>query len=229
MKILSWNCRGLGDPRTVQELTRLVRLHKPKIVFLSETRKNKIYVENLHWRLGLKYVVTFNEQGKGGGLALFWDESVDVRLFKIGNRVVDVTIYDMPKEINWRCSFVYGEPRTHLRHHMWCLLKRIKPLLNGPWLMLGDFNEAMWQSEHLSATRRNEKQMMIFREALSFCDLHDLGFTGTPWTFDNKQMGNRNVRVRLDRAVACPVWSSIFPTAQVSHLVSPRSDHCPIL
>jgi hypothetical protein len=64
--------------------------------------------------------------------------------------------------------------------------------------MLGDFNEAMWQAEHFSRTRRSECQMSEFREALSFCDLHDLEFTGMPWTFDNKQHGDRNVEVRLE-------------------------------
>jgi hypothetical protein len=64
--------------------------------------------------------------------------------------------------------------------------------------MAGDFSEDMWQSEHSSERRRNEKQMMEFREVLSFCDLYDLGFSGNPWTFDNKQWGNKNVKVRLD-------------------------------
>jgi hypothetical protein len=71
--------------------------------------------------------------------------------------------------------------------------------------------------------------MYDFRQVLSYCDLHDLGFSGAPWTFDNKQKGVRNVRVRLDRAVATPTWSDIYPNCSVSHLTSSRSDHCPIL
>jgi hypothetical protein len=95
--------------------------------------------------------------------------------------------------------------------------------------MLGDFNEAMWQHEHLSSTKRNERQMENFREVLSDCNIHDLGFTGLPWTYNNKQKGRNNVRVRLDRAVACPGWTDAFPHAQLKHLISSRSDHCPIL
>jgi hypothetical protein len=71
--------------------------------------------------------------------------------------------------------------------------------------------------------------MADFRETLNFCNLFDLGFQGCPWTFNNKQEGRKNVRVRLDRAVACPRWSQLFPQATVQHLVSSRSDHCPIL
>ena len=229
MTILCWNCQGLGDPRTVQELTRLVHAHQPKLLFLSETRQNKFVVEGLRWRLGLKHVVSFHEPGKGGGLALFWHEDVKVELFKIGSRVIDVIVHEWPKNNKWRCTFVYGEPRTHLRHHMWTLLKRIKPMLDAPWLMARDFNEALYQNEHFSETKRGERQMMDFREILSHCDLHDLGFSGTPWTYDNKQSGRRNVKVRLDRAVACPAWSNIFPNCQVRHLVSSRSDHTPLL
>ena len=57
----------------------------------------------------------------------------------------------------------------------------------------------------------------------------DLGFHGVPWTYNNKQEGNKNVKVRLDRAVACPQWSSIFPDCKVTHIISSRSDHCPLL
>jgi hypothetical protein len=112
---------------------------------------------------------------------------------------------------------------------MWTLLRRIKPIIDEPWLMLGDFNECMWQFEHLSNSRRSERQMQNFRDVLSECDLHDLGYTGSEWTYDNKQGGERNVRVRLDRAVARPDWQARFPNASVSHIVSSRSDHVPIL
>jgi hypothetical protein len=173
--------------------------------------------------------VSFSEEGKGGGVALFWDESVEVELFKINSRVIDVMVTDQEQGIKWRCTCVYGEPKTHLRHQMWDLLRKMRPMIKGPWLMLGDFNETMWQEKHFSRRRRGEKQMEDFRNMLSDCNLFDLGFSGLPWTYDNKQKGERNVRVRLDRAVACPDWSRIFPHSHVHHLVSSRSDHSPIL
>jgi exonuclease III len=229
MTIMGWNCRSSGQLRTVQDLERLVRAHRPKLLFLCETRQNKNKIENLRWRLGLKNVLSFFEEGKGGGLALFWDESLDVDLLKLNSRVIDVMVRDHEKAINWRCTFVYGEPRTHLRHLFWNLLKDLKHMQKAPWLMLGDFNEALWPHEHFSKRKRNEKQMMQFRNTLSYCNLYDLGFQGLPWTYDNKQKGDKNVRVRLDRAVACPAWFNLFPNYHVRHLVSSRSDHCPIL
>ncbi|KAM0834414.1 hypothetical protein ACQ4PT_063618 [Festuca glaucescens] len=71
--------------------------------------------------------------------------------------------------------------------------------------------------------------MATFREILALCNLVDLGFKGLPYTYDNKRRGRANVRVRLDRAVATSEWRDLFSAARVEHLVSPVSDHCPIL
>jgi hypothetical protein len=63
---------------------------------------------------------------------------------------------------------------------------------------MGDFNEVLWDFEHFSMCHCPEKQIADIREVLTQCDLHDLGFLGLPWTYDNRQSGKRNVRVRLD-------------------------------
>jgi hypothetical protein len=62
----------------------------------------------------------------------------------------------------------------------------------------------------------------------SLCDLHDLGFTGQPWTFDNKQSTGKDVKVKLDRAVASLNWTVWFPAASLQHISLSRYDYCPI-
>jgi hypothetical protein len=219
----------LGQARTVQELVRLVRTYRPKIVFISETRQSEDRIKNLRWRLGLKYCITHEGKGSGAGIALFWDESIQINLLSYGPRYFDVTVVDTPNSPNWRATFVYGEPKAAERHNMWSLIRRLKPNSTDPWLMIGDFNETMWQNEHFSATRRAERQMSNFRRVLSFCNLHDLGYRGPPWTFDNKQKGKKNVKARIDRGVASNSWSDRFPKATLTHVISSRSDHLPLL
>jgi hypothetical protein len=57
------------------------------------------------------------------------------------------------------------------------LLKRIKTNrgANFPWLMLGDFSEALWKSEHFLVTKRNKRRIQDFGDTLQFYDLQDLG------------------------------------------------------
>jgi hypothetical protein len=108
-------------------------------------------------------------------------------------------------------------------------MQRLKTRSSDPWLVIGDFNEAMWQLEHFSETKRGEKQMAVFREVLDFCELRDIGFSWVPWTYDNRKNGLRNVKVRSDPPVATQDWISRFFDASITHLTSPCSDHCPLL
>jgi hypothetical protein len=178
-----------------------MKSHLPKLVFISDTRMLGSRVRNLSWSLGLRHCLTVDSVSLSGGLALFWDESIDVTLLSQGDGYIDVTIKEDLNAAPWRATFVYGEPRVEKRKEMWDLLRDLCGVWTGPWMLIGDFNETMWQYEHFSETPRPEQQMMDFREVLSHCDLHDLGFTGLPWTYNNNQGGRRNVRVCLDRGV----------------------------
>jgi hypothetical protein len=142
---------------------------------------------------------------------------------------IDTLVWDISHHVAWRGTFIYGEPNIQNRHNMWEHIRILKPRSQALWLMIGDFNEAMCGFEHHSSRNRPERQMLDFREIVLHCDLHDLGFRGKPWTYDNKQAGERNVKVRLDRAVACTGWSAWFPGAFLQHITSSRSGHCPIL
>lgn len=75
MNALAWNCWGLGNSRTVHDLCSLVRLHHPKVVFLSETRMSESRSKNLRFKLGLRHCLSISSDGFSGGLVLFWDES----------------------------------------------------------------------------------------------------------------------------------------------------------
>ena len=92
MTLLSWNCQGLGQPRTVRELVCLVRTYKPKLVFLSETRQSSEYVNKLRWMLGLKHCIVQPGVGKSAGIALFYDESIEIKKLAVGPRYIDVLI-----------------------------------------------------------------------------------------------------------------------------------------
>ena len=111
MNAIVWNCQGVGNPRIVRDLEALVRQHNPKLVFLSETMVSESRVKNLRWRLGLKGCLAVDSKGRRGGVALFWDESIQVHLKSSNDRYIDVSVVDEPNAAPWRATFVYGEPR----------------------------------------------------------------------------------------------------------------------
>jgi hypothetical protein len=80
---------------------------------------------------------------------------------------IDVRVKDVESNSWNRISFVYGEPPVESRHLMWEALRRLKDIIDLPWLVLGDFNETLWGYEHFSDTPRPERQMEDFCDTLS--------------------------------------------------------------
>lgn len=67
--------------------------------------------------------------------------------------------------------------------------------------------------------------MEDFKDCLVECGLADLGFSGYPYTWDNKRDGAENVQVRLDRATCTDEFPNLFPTTDVEHVMTEESDH----
>jgi hypothetical protein len=72
MKTFSLNCRGLGNPETVNELHAIVRKEDSSIMFLMETRLKLRSLEFLRVRLDMHGCFGVERHGYGGGLALLW-------------------------------------------------------------------------------------------------------------------------------------------------------------
>ena len=57
------------------------------------------------------------------------------------------------------------------------------------------------------------------------CALLDVGWRRVPFTWDNKQQGNANVKARLDRAMVNSLFLDLFEFTSVEHLSSVESDY----
>ena len=83
MRALSLNCRGLGNPQTVNELHDIVKKEGPNLVFLMETRIANSSLEWLRVRLRMRGCLGVERHGLSGGLALLWDERYYTELLGI--------------------------------------------------------------------------------------------------------------------------------------------------
>ena len=75
----------------------------------------------------------------------------------VNKRFIDIHMRLSPVDPMWHATFVYGELRIENRHPMWCALCELKAASTLPWFVLVDFNEMLWQHEHLSVCLRGER------------------------------------------------------------------------
>ena len=100
-----------------------------------------------------------------------------VKLLPYSQYHIDVIPTERDRE-PWRLICVYGEEQLSERHKTWSLLKFIKSSSPLPWVCIGDFNEVLYQSEHIGVQERSRAQIEGFREMVDVCGLNDLGFEG---------------------------------------------------
>jgi hypothetical protein len=224
MSLLSLNCRGLGNPQTVRELHILVKHEGPDVVFLSETRLELKNLDKIRVKIGMHGSQGVERTGTGGGLALLWKEGIQVTNLSHSSAHIDVTIQSLGTT-EWHFTGFYGNPDTSKRHDSWTLLRRLKRYDDMPWLVVGDFNELLDASEKTGRLARPWYQMENFRQALSDCELKDMGYCGNKFTWWNGRHGTDCVYERLDRGVCSAKWFSLFPQAQIRHVSFSNSDH----
>lgn len=70
MSTICWNCRGLGNPRTVREIKVLAAQKKPEFICLIETKVTRHHAEKLRVALGFDGLFHVDSRGNSGGLAL---------------------------------------------------------------------------------------------------------------------------------------------------------------
>ena len=115
MNLLCWNCRGLGNPQTEQELGDLIQAHSPSIVFVVETWLKKARLIYLGDKLKFDGMIEFQEKG---GVAVFWKNEVDFLVDTYSLNHIDAVI-NKGKEGEWRFAGFYGESETSNHYISW--------------------------------------------------------------------------------------------------------------
>jgi hypothetical protein len=207
----------------------MVKERRPTFVFLMEIICSKHYMDNIRRRLGFDSIFVVDQVGRSGGLAFLWNLETNLEVYNYSRRHINVVVKDGENNPLWKLTGFYGHPDCARRAESWELLKFLNTCHLAPWLCAGDFNEIVEQAEKEGSNLRKESQMTGFREAIEFCRLGDLGFSGSMFTWSNRRADGNFTKERLDRAMANPEWCSIFPSFSVLIMVARTSDHSPIL
>ncbi|KAL6176485.1 hypothetical protein ACLB2K_053118 [Fragaria x ananassa] len=163
----------MNNDRSVQALQTLIWQKKPSVVFPSETKiQDRSYLNALHLQLGLPNGVVVYSEGQSGGVALFWEDGLDIIILSKSSNPIDVEVFTVDGSgIRWRLTGFYGYPAATDRHLSWDLLRELADHSSLPWVIIGDFNEIVLDSEKDGGVPRNSTQMNRSHTALDDVEL----------------------------------------------------------
>ncbi|XP_056691804.1 uncharacterized protein [Spinacia oleracea] len=218
---------GINRGTKQRDVKSFLNSNKCSLVFLLET---KVKVHNL----GALYLNLFdgwsftsnNMCHPGGRIVLAWNPSeFQANPFFCSSQLIHGDI-GLKNGNQFACSFIYAHNSQYERCALWNDLCSLAGKINGPWILMGDFNCVLNTDERIgSAVRLSE--LKDFQNCVNSCGLEDAKFTGNFYTWNNKQLGNNRVFSKLDRVLVNQHWCNQYPHTEVCFKNEGYFDHCP--
>ena len=112
MSLLNWNCRGIGNLRTVKALEKAIKKEDPIIVFLMETKSSEEWMEKVKKECNMKQSWVVPSNGRSGGLALLWKDEIKVELLTYSLNHIDVLVSEGRGLGRWHLTSFYDNPEA---------------------------------------------------------------------------------------------------------------------
>ncbi|KAL0295479.1 UNVERIFIED_CONTAM: putative ribonuclease H protein [Sesamum radiatum] len=138
----------------------------------------------------------------------------------------------MNKKEHTKCliTVLYGDYDLIPRRGLWRNIVHLSVgICEEPWLVTGDFNAVIDDSEVSGNAADTSTSMAEFQECVTTAELHHLPFTGAPFTWHNCSEGGRSLWKRLDRMLVNENWLTVWPATKYVSATPRTSDHAPLI
>lgn len=179
MKALLWNIRSVN---TQKAFTRLINLHKRNqyyIIELMEPFEDSQGIEEYRRRLGIKHVVA----NTNSQIWAFIDEEMEYDTIRDEEQMLTLKLRNRSDGIEVILSLIYAKCTQNERLLLWNFMSDMANTINSPWLVGGDFNVICIEEEKLGGRPVTEAETRDFNLCINFCNLEDLGFKGSKYTW----------------------------------------------
>ncbi|KAK8996479.1 hypothetical protein V6N11_081751 [Hibiscus sabdariffa] len=226
MAILAWNVRGLGNRETVRALMNSIRKSQSDIVFLSETKQKRRYLEKIKMKMKLEHSFYVEPIGLAGGLALWWSKDFQIKILGHGKYFIDAEVSGRG-EPAWFGTFIYGPPYKDQKRDFWEFMKNLRNDYDAKWLVIGDSNVVSCQDEKAGGLPFNPIDANSFLDFLDSRGLIEMPMAGGAFTWSNHRSDDEAILEKLDRVLYSTNWNIAFPKAVALLDIAMGSDHAP--
>ncbi|XP_059663490.1 uncharacterized protein LOC132309171 [Cornus florida] len=123
------------------------------------------------------------------------------------------------------CTPVYAFNTIAGRRRLWGQLIIQSSIVNGPWLVVGDWNATRFHLDKKGGRMVPQNLFAEFNDYLQYAGLIELFATNGEWTWCNRQGSERRILAKLDRVFTNNAWLQMFTGTKISYSASTSSDH----
>ncbi|XP_015168062.1 uncharacterized protein [Solanum tuberosum] len=223
-KAIFWNIRSVRTQKAFERLVDLHKIHHYSYIALLEPFQSPSELETYRRKLGLPNA-RVNSSAKNW---VFWE-----------NGWVETDSTDTCQQLTMKYQLrgtddkftvttVYARCSALERLELWEDLENIVDHTISPWLVGGDFNTIIDESEKLGGLLVTNQETADFASCISACSLNELKFVGSCYTWWNGRIEYDCIFKRLDRVFGNNDFMQLLPNSEVHPLIRQGSDHTPL-
>ncbi|KAG5606965.1 hypothetical protein H5410_028457 [Solanum commersonii] len=163
-----------------------------------------------------------------GKIWLFWMDVWDGEI--ISDTIQQITIkftHNVTKQ-HALITTVYARCSALERLELWEDIRWIANACFVPWVIGGDFNVVLNDSEKLGGLPVCQMETTDFAHCISDSGLIEFPFSGSLYTWWNGRTGEDSIFERLDRVLGNEAFWSECNNSEVTYLIRDGSDHAPL-
>nr|XP_009762621.1 PREDICTED: uncharacterized protein LOC104214623 [Nicotiana sylvestris] len=224
MNALIWNIRSVNTQQAFERLTKMHRQNHYEFVGLMEPKQQAKKLERYRNKIGLAQAIS-NVSNK---IWAFIDEVFEVTVMYNMVQQLTLRLFHTESHVEFVLTLIYAKCDAIERIELWDSLYAMARDMDAPWLVGSDFNLIWDEEEKFGGLPVSLYEIDDFRYCVNTCNLFDLGFKGSVFTWWNGRAEEDYIFKRLDRCLPNVEFQQIFTGIEVQHLSKIGSDHCPM-
>ncbi|XP_019242530.1 PREDICTED: uncharacterized protein LOC109222657, partial [Nicotiana attenuata] len=225
MDAIIWNVRSVNTKQAFERIITMHRQHHFEFIGILEPMQQSNKIERYRARIGLAQAVV-NVSNK---IWAFIDEVFEVDILYNMAQQLTLRLFHTETHVELVLTLVYAKCDHIERIELWDSLYAMAVDMSVPWLVGGDFNVIWDEEEKYGGLPVSLNEVDDFRHCMNTCNLTDLGFKGSIYTWWNGRSEEDCIFKRLDRCFGNAELQQTFPGLEVTHLSKTGSDHRPML
>ncbi|KAH0638863.1 hypothetical protein KY285_035449 [Solanum tuberosum] len=212
------------NTRTFERLQDLNRRNHYSYIALLEPFQSPAELDNYKRRLGMQYA----KANCSGKIWCFWNECWEEEGSTDTIQQLTINYKLKGSHDRFKVTAVYARCGALDRLKLWDTLEDATMNTAIPWMVGGDFNTIVDESEKLGGLPVTQNEISDFAQCICACALTELNFTGSCYTWWNGRIEEASIFKRLDRVFGNNEFFSLLPNSETHHLIRQGSDHAPL-